>query len=76
MPMIRSLLRIVRADDAGYYRARALQEQVAAQKANCEAARKSHDQLAMMFRFRALMSPEAAQPGSDPFRENVLEAVS
>jgi hypothetical protein len=74
--MIRPLLRIVRADDAGYYRARALQEQVAAQKANCEAARKSHDQLAMMFRFRALMSPAGPQLGADPFEERALEAVS
>lgn len=42
-------------DDAEYYRTRSLQEQVAAQKATSEAARESHDQLAAMYRFRAMM---------------------
>lgn len=41
--------------DADYYRARALEEQVAAQKATCTAARERHDELATMYRFRAVM---------------------
>jgi hypothetical protein len=41
----------VRAADADYLRARAVQEQVAAQKAASEAARDRHDQLAAMYRF-------------------------
>lgn len=43
-------------DDASYFRRRALQEQVAAQQATCEAARLRHDELALMYRFRAAMS--------------------
>jgi hypothetical protein len=42
-------------DNASYFRARALQEQVAAQKATCGAARQRHDELAIMYRFRAIM---------------------
>lgn len=41
--------------EADYLRARAVQEQVAAQKAASEAARDRHDQLAAMYRFRAMM---------------------
>jgi hypothetical protein len=48
MPTIKPLLRVVRPDDADYFRARAIQEQIAAQKATCEAARKRHDELAAM----------------------------
>lgn len=47
--------RSVRVDDRSYYRARAIQEQVAAQKAGSGPARERHDQLAMMYRFRAAM---------------------
>ena len=39
--------------DAGYYRRRALQEQLAAQTATCAAARQRHDELAAMYGFRA-----------------------
>jgi len=42
-------------DDATYFSRRALQEQQAAQKATCEAARYRHDELATMYRFRADM---------------------
>lgn len=45
----------MKRDDAGYYRRRALQEQQAAQKATCSAARQRHDELAMVYRFRAAM---------------------
>lgn len=44
-------------DDAGYYRRRALQEQLAAQRAACSAARQRHDELATMYRFRVAMLP-------------------
>lgn len=44
-----------RPDDAEYFRSRAVQEQVAAQKAASEAARNRHDELAAMYRFRAMM---------------------
>lgn len=45
----------MRTDDLNYFRARAVQEQVAAQKADCEQARKRHEELAAMYRFRAAM---------------------
>jgi len=50
-----ALLRTVRTDDASYYRARALQEQVAALEAASAIARYRHEQLAMMYRFRSSM---------------------
>jgi len=45
----------MRTDDEGYYRARALQEQVAAQNATSKRVREVHDQLAVMYRFRVAM---------------------
>ena len=45
----------MRKDDESYYRSRALQEQLAAQKAMSASAREAHDQLAIMYRFRAAM---------------------
>jgi len=42
-------------NDAIYFRERAVQEQVAAQNATCEAARLRHEELATMYRFRAAM---------------------
>jgi hypothetical protein len=45
----------MREDDLSYFRRRALQEQVAAEQAVCEAARLRHDELATMYRFRATM---------------------
>ena len=45
----------MKPDDSDYYRDRAIQEQVAARRATCEAARERHEELAMMYRFRASM---------------------
>jgi hypothetical protein len=45
--------------DVDYYRRRAIQEQVAAQKAACPTARKLHDELAAMYRFRVSMLSNA-----------------
>jgi len=45
----------MKRDDAAYYRKRAIDEQVAAQNATCEAARERHEELATMYRFRAAM---------------------
>lgn len=42
-------------DDLRYFRRRALEEQLAAQQAACEAARHRHDELAAMYRFRVSM---------------------
>lgn len=42
-------------DDESYYRARAIQEQLAAQNATSERVRERHEQLAMMYRFRVAM---------------------
>ena len=76
MPVIRSRLPFVLVDgDADYYRRRALQEQIAAQKATCEAARERHDQLAAMYRFRALMDSDEPASGSDAVAEKPLETV-
>ena len=75
MPMIRPLLSFVRADDADYYRRRALQEQIAAQKATCAAARERHDQLAAMSRFGALMGSDEPVSASEPVDEKVPETV-
>ena len=42
-------------DDTAYYRKRAIEEQVAAQNASCEAARERHEELATMYRFKTAM---------------------
>ena len=39
--------------EAEYWRRRAFQEQLAAQKAACEVAHRTHDELARMYRIRA-----------------------
>lgn len=52
----------VGTDDASYYRARALQEQVAAVEATSAAAQNCHDQLALMYRFRAALAERTAVP--------------
>lgn len=44
-----------RHDDVEYFRTRALQEQLAATNAQIPEARKCHDELAMMYRFKAAM---------------------
>jgi hypothetical protein len=45
--------------DIDYYRRRAIQEQVAAQRAKCPTARRIHDELATMYRFRVAMLSDA-----------------
>ena len=76
MPMMRRTRPFVRVDgDADYYRRRAMQEQIAAQKATCAAARERHDQLATMYRFRALMGSDEPASASEPVDEKVLETV-
>jgi len=45
----------MREDDANYFRRRALQEQLAGQKATCKVAQERHDELATMYRFRVAM---------------------
>ena len=76
MPMMRRTRPFVRVDgDADYYRRRAMQEQIAAQKATCEAARECHDQLAAMYRFRALMGSAECESGPEQSAERVLETV-
>lgn len=54
-----------RPDDAEYYRARALQEQLAAANAQSPEARKPHDELAMMYRFKAVMLSEGPHSWGD-----------
>ena len=51
----------MKRDDAEYYRRRAIQEQLAAQRAICSAARDRHDELATMYRFRAAMLTRAPE---------------
>lgn len=74
--MITPFLRFVHPDDADYYRGRAIQEQIAAQKATCVQARNSHDQLAAMYRFRALMLSDGPLPEGVAVGERIAEAVS
>lgn len=66
----------MREDDAGYFGRRALQEQIAAQRAICEAARRRHDELAMMYRFRAAMLTKGPEPWMDmPARRPATESA-
>jgi hypothetical protein len=68
-------LRAARADDADYFRDRAVQEQVAAQRATSAAARERHDELAVMYRFRAFMlsKPEVEFEGDPDPEISVLQ---
>ncbi len=75
MQRIKPMLRRGWADDSDYYRARALQEQIAAQKATCAAAQERHDELAMMYRFRAVMLSNGPVFEPDLLREKVPEVV-
>jgi hypothetical protein len=52
-------------DDIEYFRARALEEQVAGAKAQSSEARKCHDELAMMYRFKVAMPPTAPDLWAD-----------
>ena len=63
----------MRLDDESYYRARALQEKVAAQNATSEVARERHDQLATMYRFRVAMTSSNPAQWSECVRQLCLE---
>ena len=65
----------MREDDAGYFGRRALQEQIAAQRAICEAARRRHDELAMMYRFRAAMLTKRPELMDMPARGPATKAA-
>lgn len=41
-------------EDASYYRRRALEEQVMAERATCDSARECHAELAAMYRLRGV----------------------
>nr|NUR37315.1 hypothetical protein [Sphingomonas sp.] len=71
----RPLLHSALADDADYFRLRAVQEQVAAQKATSEAARRSHDQLAAIYRFRMMMPSDGPASGESPAHARVPETA-
>jgi len=43
-------------DDAAYFRERAIEEQVAARRATCAAARQRHDEMAALYRFKAMLA--------------------
>lgn len=61
---------IARPDsDIEYFRARALEEQVAAGRARSPEARKCHDELAMMYRFKAAM----LSSGPDSWADSLVE---
>lgn len=62
-------------DDISYFRRRALQEQVAAQKASCEAARKRHDELALIYRFRVMMLSNDRRSGLELVPGKVAEPL-
>lgn len=49
---------LIHENDLCFYRRRALQEQVAAQRASSDSARRSHEKLATAYRFRAAMLSE------------------
>ena len=59
-------------EDEAYYRRRALQEQVAAQRASCPAARDSHDELATMYRFRAAMLSTGPESWADAYWSDAI----
>ena len=61
----------IRKDEA-YYRRRALQEQVAAQKASCAAARDGHAELATMYRFRAAMLSTGPESWADAYWSDAI----
>jgi len=68
-------LKAMRPDDLSYLRKRALDEQIAAQKAICEPARHRHDELAAMYRFRVLMLSGRREVALHPVGEKVAEIV-
>jgi hypothetical protein len=66
----------MREDDASYFRRRALQEQVAAARAKCQAARDRHDELATAYRFRVAMLTEGPECWAEVYKRKIeLEAA-
>jgi hypothetical protein len=63
------MTRQVRSEDVEYFRRRALQEQLAAGRASCDAARHRHDELAMLYRFKAAMLSTGPYSWADALRE-------
>ena len=63
----------MRTDDESYYRARALQEQIASRNATSEAARERHDQLAAMYRLRVAMISTGPAQWSECLGQECLE---
>lgn len=60
-------------DEAGeYFSMRALQEQIAARNATCEAARSRHDEISEMYRLRAAILNEPAHCCVDVLKENLV----
>jgi hypothetical protein len=51
--------------DCEYYRARAVQEQLAAMRAGCPTARRCHEELATMYRFKAGMLSKPLRPSGE-----------
>ena len=56
-------------DNVEYFRARALQEQVAAAKAKSPEARDRHDELAMIYRFKVAM----LSTGPDTWTDSLVD---
>jgi hypothetical protein len=65
----------MREDDASYCRRRAVQEQVAAQSATCDAARFRHQELSEMYRFRAVMLSEGPESWFDEVKQEPAMAT-
>lgn len=65
----------MREDDASYYRRRALEEQIAGQKATSGPAQHCHEQLAAMYRFRAAMLSKPPVYTADALRPPLEEAA-
>ena len=63
----------MREEDAIYFGRRAVEEQAAAQRAGSDQARLRHDELAMMYRFRAAMLSQRPDCWADALeRESAL----
>jgi hypothetical protein len=58
-------------DDASYFNHRAIEEQVAAQRSSCEAARHRHEELEVMYRFRAAMLTKRPQCWADVYAKEL-----
>lgn len=61
----------IREDEAGYFWRRAIEEQVATQKATCSSARQRHAELSAMYRFRSAMLSKGARSWSDTDRREL-----